>query len=121
MGSLLAAAASDRGYRGKFVAAIEVHDLAEKRHFLHAMRDERANFGDDLVNGAAALGAARPRHDAKGAMHVAALHDGNERRRLLRRERLIANRRLRTGFFFHVDNGETQIVHAIQAALNDRG
>ena len=108
-------------HSGKFVTAIQIHDLAEKGYFLDSIGDERANFGDDFGNGAAALGTARPRHDAKGAMHVASLHDRDERRRLFRRERLISNGRLRTDFFFHIDNGKTQIFHSIQAALDDPG
>src|ERR1700750_2336812 len=36
----------------EFVAAIQVHDLPKKRHLLHAVRDESANFGYDLSNGA---------------------------------------------------------------------
>src|SRR5689334_17021839 len=75
-GALLAAAvhdravASDRGYRQEFVAAIKIHDLAKKSHFLHSVRDESTNFGDDLSNGAAAFRPACARHDTEGAMHI---------------------------------------------------
>ena len=100
--------------------AIEIHDLAEQGYFLDSFGNERANFGDDFGDGAAALGSTRARHNAKGAVHVAALHDRNEGGRLFRRERLISNGRLRTGFFSHIDNGTTQIVHSIEAALSDR-
>jgi hypothetical protein len=103
------------------VAAIEVYDLAKKSHFLHAMRDEGANFGDDFGNGAAAFRSARARHDTKGAMHVAALHDGNERRGLPWSQRLFANRRLRAGFFLDVHDGITWIVHAAVAGVTDPG
>src|SRR5207253_3034125 len=108
-------------YRRKFVAAIEIHDLAEQRDFLYSLRDERANFGDDFRNGAAALSASRAGHNAKGAMHVASLHDRHERRRLFRREELIPNGRLRTDFFFYIDDRKTRIIHSIQAALSDSG
>ena len=103
------------------MAAIEVHDLAKKSHFLHAMRDEGANFGDDFGNGAAAFRSARARHDTKGAMHVAALHDGNERRGLPWSQRLFTNRRLRSGFFLDVHDGITWIVHAAVAGVTDPG
>ena len=49
--------------------------MAEKRDFFHSLCDELANFPDDLCYRPAALGTAGSRHDAKGAMHVAALHD----------------------------------------------
>ena len=101
------------------MAAIEIHDLAEQRDFLYSLRDERANFGDDFRNGAAALSASRAGHNAKGAMHVASLHDRHERRRLLWREGLIANGRLRTDFFFHIDDRKTKIVHSIKAGISD--
>ena len=106
-------------YRRKLVAPIQIHDLAEKCHFLHASGNKGANFGDDFRNGAAALGAARAWHNAKGAMHVASLHDRHERRRLLWREGLIANGRLRTDFFFHIDDRKTKIVHSIKAGISD--
>ena len=89
--ALCAAAAGDRGYsggtrgdhRGSRSGRVTVTSLTPSR-------DERANFGDDLGNGAAALGSARARHDAKGAVHVASLHDRDERRGLLWRQRLIS-------------------------------
>ena len=81
--------------RREFMAAIEIHDLAEQGHFLDPAGDEFTNFAHDLFNRATALRPAGPRHDAKGAMHVAPLHDGNERRGLPRRELLFANRLLK--------------------------
>src|SRR5438477_8098909 len=111
----------DRRYSGKFVTAIQVHDLTEQGYFLDPSGDESANFRDDFGNDATALGAARPWHNAKSAMHIASLHDRDERRRLFRRERLITNGRLRTDFFFHIDCGKTQIVHSTAAGIRDEG
>src|SRR5438874_12182591 len=48
----------------KFVAAVEVYDLTEQRHVLHAVGNQCADFTDKLVKRAAALGAARQRHHA---------------------------------------------------------
>ena len=44
-------------------------------------------------------------------MHVAALHDGNERGRLFRCEGLFANCFLGARFLRNIDNGKTGIVH----------
>src|SRR5205085_11927127 len=109
----------DRRCKRKFVAAIQVHDLPEKRHLLHTARDESANFRDDFSNGAATFRSACGRHDAKGAMHIAALHDGNERGGLLGRQRLFTNRGLRTSFFLYVHNRITRIIHAAEAWITD--
>ena len=114
------AAANDCRDGGELVAAIEIHDLAKKSYFLHTLSGEGANLRDDLGNGAAAFCSARARHDAKGAMHVATLHDGNECRGLPWGQRLFANGGLRTGFFVDVHDRETQIVHAIPG-INDPG
>ena len=88
----------------KLVASVEINDLSEKGDFFDAVSDKRANFSDDFVDRAALLRTARLRHNTKGAMHVAALHDRDERRRLFRRERLLMNRRLRTDLFLNIDN-----------------
>src|SRR5438874_5102318 len=96
----------------KFVAAVEVYDLTEYRYFGHAVGNLCADVADSLVNRAAALGAACLRHNAKRAVHVAALHDRDERGCLLRRELLIANRRLRSRFLIDVHDRETRIVHS---------
>src|SRR5438477_387145 len=113
----------DRRYsdRRKLVSAIQIHDLTEQGYFFHSSGDESANFRDDFGNGATALGATRPWHNAKSAMHIASLHDRHECRRLFRRERLITNGRLRTDFFFHIDYGKTQIVHSTAAGIRDQG
>ena len=103
------------------MAAIQVHDLPKKCHLLHTVRDESANFGDDLSNGAATFRSACARHDAKAPMHIAALHDGNECGGLLRRQRLFTNRGLRTGFFLYVHNRITRIIHAAEAWITDAG
>ena len=68
----------------KLVPAIQVHDLTEQRDFLHTTPNEFTHLAHNLFDRAAALGAARLRHNAEGAMHVAALHDGNESGRLAR-------------------------------------
>src|SRR5437763_7537337 len=84
----------DRRYRWEFVPSIKIHDLPEQCDFFHTARDQFAHLVYDFVDSAAAFGPARPRHDTKRAMHVAALHDRDERGRLLRSERLLANGRL---------------------------
>src|SRR5438309_11208470 len=102
------------------MAAIKIHDLSEQRDFLDTLCDQSTHFCDDLVDRAAAFGSACPRYDAKGAMHVAALHDRHECRRLFWRERLVADGRLRADFLLHIDNGKARIVHAPMALLLQR-
>jgi hypothetical protein len=52
-----------------------VHRLTEQRDLPHARRHQPLRFGDDLITGAIALGAACVRHDAIRAALIAALHD----------------------------------------------
>ena len=104
----------------KFMPAVKVNDLPEQCDFFDAPADESTHFRHDLVDCATAFGAARPRYDAKGAMHVAALHDGHECCRRFWREGLIANCRLRSKFLLHIDNGKTRVVHSSIALLLDR-
>jgi hypothetical protein len=85
------------------------------------MRDERTDFVDDLGDGSAAFGAAGLRDDAKSAMHIAALHDGNERGRLFRFQFLFADCFLGAGFLCDIDNRETRIVYAPVAGIGDPG
>src|SRR6478609_6635185 len=85
-------------HRGEFMPAVEVHDLAKKRDLFYTARDQLSNFANNFVDRTTALPAARPRHNAKCAMHVAALHDRNERGRLPRFQFVVANRRGRPGF-----------------------
>src|SRR5437588_466116 len=54
-------------------------------------------------------------------MHVASLHDRDKRHRLLRRELLLADSRLRTGFFCDIHDRKTQIVHSAVAGIGDPG
>src|ERR1044072_5545184 len=95
----------------KFVTAIQVYDLPEKGDFFHTMRDQVAHLSHDLIDGTASFCAARLRDDAKGAMHVAALHDGDERNGLPRHQLLITNRRLRAWFVRNIDDRRTQIIY----------
>src|SRR2546423_9635685 len=83
----------------EFVPAIQIHDLTQKRDFFHSARDESSYFAYDFVDRTAALRTARPGHDAKGAMHVAPLHDRNKRGRLPLLQLVIANRFGRAEFF----------------------
>src|SRR6476620_7859831 len=105
------AGVNDAGYSGKLVPTIEVHDLAQECHFFYSVIDQSAHFPNDLCNSSAALGAACPRHDAKSAMHVAALHDGNEGGRLPRPQRMFPDRFLRATLLLRVDDRETGVVH----------
>src|SRR2546423_3580709 len=90
--------------RREFVATVQVHDLAEERHFLHAARDETANFAHNFLNRSAPLRAAGPRDDAKGAMHIAALHDRDERGRLPLFQFVVANRFGGAAFLLRIAN-----------------
>src|SRR5215471_7818744 len=91
----------------KFVTPVQIHNLAEQRDFFHAMRDQIAHFAYDLVNRTAAFHTARLRHNAKGAMHIASLDNGDKRRGLPRRQLLIANCRLRADFLCDIDDRKT--------------
>ena len=95
----------------KFMPTVKINDLAKQRDFLHSVRDQGEHFGHDLVNAAATLRPARPRHDTKCAAHVATLHDRHERSRLSRRELLFANGRLRARFLLDIDDRKSCIVH----------
>ena len=65
--------------RGAVVAAVGVHGLAEQRDLAHAARRRaRAPRRAIARRGPADLAAARARHDAEGAEHVAALHHRDE-------------------------------------------
>ena len=88
----------------KLVTAVEVYDLTEQGHFFYAARNKLADFGEDLLDCAAPLSAARLGHDAKCAMHVASLHDRDKRGRLFRHQLLMPNGGLRAGFFVDVDD-----------------
>ena len=61
---------------GGQVVAPRVDVLAEQRDLRQPAAARRARLGDDVVEGPAALGAARERHDAVGAGLVAAVDDG---------------------------------------------
>jgi hypothetical protein len=93
------------------VAAIEIHNLSKQRDFFHTVRDQVAHLSRYVGYGSAALRAAGLRDDAKGAMHVASLHDGDECGRLPGRQLLIANRRLRARLLRDIDDRKAQVVH----------
>src|ERR1700686_2520447 len=98
-------------HRWKFVASEKVHDLAEECHLFHTARHEPTDFAHDFLDGAASLRATRLRYGTKRAMHVASLHDGDERGRLPTRELMVADRFGGALFFLHVANGEARIIH----------
>ena len=106
--------------RWELVAPIEVHDLSQERDLFHPAIDQFPHFPDHLRDRAAALGPARPRNDAKCAMHVAALHDGNKGGRLLRPQSVFADRFLRAGFLRRIDDGKARVVHGA-AGIADPG
>ncbi len=83
---------------------VEIHDLPEQRDFLHALPHERLDLGDDFRDGPGPFRPARARDDAEGAVHVAALHDRDERADLVRREEMIADRVLRAGLLGDIDD-----------------
>ena len=57
------------------ILAIAIDDLAQERHFLHALRRQRADFARDVADRPAALDAAPKRDDAERAGVRAAVHD----------------------------------------------
>jgi hypothetical protein len=65
-------------------AAVGIDVLAEQGHLLDALRGQTRHFGQDVVEGARDLFAARVGNDAERAELAAALHDRDERRRRLR-------------------------------------
>src|SRR5690348_10312830 len=75
----------------KFVTPVEIHDLAEQRHFPNPLANECANFRDNFFDRPAPLLSAGLRHDAECAMHVASLHDRNKRGCLSLSDWLVAN------------------------------
>src|SRR4030095_7605011 len=93
----------------KLVAAVQVHDLSKQSDFLLSVPNQTAHFVDDFIDGTASLSAARLRDNAESAMHVASLHDRNESGRLPGHQLLIANRRLRAGFFPNIHSRELSI------------
>src|ERR1700686_2647272 len=106
------------------MTAVQVYDLSKESDFFHAARDQIACFAHNFRNGTTALGATRLRHDAKSAMHVAALHNRNKGGRLLGHELLLANSRLRSRFRCNIDNPEmigadrkSRIVHRSVAGV----
>src|SRR6476620_93581 len=105
------AGVNDAGYSGKLMPTVEVHDLAQECHFFYSVLDQPAHLPNDLRDGSAALCATRARHDAKSAMHVAALHDGNEGGRLPCPQRMFPDRFLRAALLLRVDDREPGVVH----------
>ena len=93
----------------EFVASVEIDDLSEQGDFFAAAFDQFAHFADDAADAAAAFGAAGVGHDAEGAAHVAALHDGDKGAG--RDGGVVADGFLRTGFLRGVDHGKTEVVH----------
>ena len=85
--------------------------MPKQGHFFHAAGNQFTDFGDNLLDGAAPLGSARLGDNAKCAVHVAPLHDRHERRRLSWSDFLMADRGLRSCFFFDVDDRKSRVVH----------
>src|SRR5204862_6730377 len=90
--ALLAAEVTSPGANGEVVPAIKIDDLPQQGHFLHTARDQILHFVHDLADRSTSLRAPGPRDDTKCAMHVATLHDRNERGRLSRFQLVIADR-----------------------------
>src|ERR1043166_5700089 len=84
-------------FRADLAPPITRHDLAQQRDLLHAARRQLLALGDDFLDGPASLFPACVRHDAKGAILIATLHDADERGDGLAPvaiEQVFANRRL---------------------------
>src|SRR5438477_8230342 len=103
------------------MSAVEIYDLSQKRDFFNAVSNKPAYLVHNLRNGTASLGPSCLRHNAKSAVHVTALHNRDERSRLLFGQVLLANRFLRTRFFADVDNGETRIIHSVVTGVGEPG
>src|SRR5258708_6124929 len=85
----------ETGFADVFTS-ITGHDLSEQGDLFDAVRYQPFNLLDNLRNGPAAFRAARVRHDAKRAIHLAALHNADECRNLpvaIRTEHVIADGR----------------------------
>ena len=91
------------------MASVEVDDLSEKGDLFAPAFDESAHFADDAADASAAFRAARVGHDAKGAAHVASLHDGDESAG--RDGDVVADGFLRAGFLVGVDDGKAEVIH----------
>src|SRR6266853_1450993 len=59
-------------------SAVAGHDLSEQGDLFDAVCHKAFNLFDNLRDGPAAFRAARVRHDAKRAIHLAALHDAHK-------------------------------------------
>src|SRR5439155_23100293 len=68
----------ERGLTGIF-PAVACDDLPEQRDFFDSGIHESLDFVHDFRDRPAAFAAARVGHDAERAIHVAALHDADER------------------------------------------
>ena len=111
------------------MAAVEVDDLTEECDLLHAAIREGSDFVGDFLNRPSTLLAARLRHNAKRAVHVAALHDRNKCRDLALFDLLLADRALGAGLLLGVHNrpalvidqrmhaGFQEIVHIVRHAV----
>ena len=84
--------------------AVAGDDLAKQGDLPHAALRQRAAFRHDVVHRARTLVAARLRHDAEGAIHVAALLDGDEGGDLPLVQHVVANGVLRAGLLGNVDD-----------------
>ena len=99
--------------------------MAEQRDLLHALPGEEFHFLHDVRDGPPALFAARVRHDAERAAHVAALHDGDEGGGVARLGHVVADRVLGIRFLRDVADGtpaqrKRRIVHPrLHAAFQD--
>jgi hypothetical protein len=94
--------------------AVEIHDLAEQRHFLHAAIREAFHLLHDVRDGPAAFLTACVRHDAEGTLHVAALHDAHKGAGLLFLQRVIADGVLRGFLLIDIDDGKALLVHLLR-------
>ena len=95
----------------ELVASVKIHDLPEQRHLAHTARDKALDLLHNVGDRARTLRATRARHDAEGAVHIAALHDAHERRDLPVLQHVLADRALRTRLLRDVHDAETRVVH----------
>src|ERR1700741_2264958 len=89
-------------FLGKLMPPVQVNDLAEERDLFYPLADQRTNFFDNFLDWTATFRTPGIGHDAESAMHVTALHHGDEARYLGGRQRMISNRVLRAGLLISV-------------------
>src|ERR1700722_808371 len=105
---------------GEFVPSVEIHYLTEQGHLLDTLLDQGLDLADDLLEWPASFVSSGERDNAKRAMHIAPLHNGDERSERPFAGKMVPIGVLRMLFFFDVDDGKPDIVKAWSPFSFDR-